>query len=512
MNERALAAPNSAERTATIIFGLWLLLVLVADLLTLSSFPVPWVDEVMFADPAINLIQRGQWVSTAWFGRGDLHFWAGNSPLFSALTYGWLRLWGPAMESVRSLNYVLPMFAFALGWVAVRRLGLIQSPWTRLLVFAALTICYPISYNARCGRPDGTGLVLLFAAALAWSATQPRAASIGLGTLTALLPFSGLHYVAYMPVLLAVLWWQTGPAGLSRIKAILVGGLIGGLLFCAYHQFFAGWDGLISSMTDIRSRPGQGRWAQIINLPRTLFLRYYLIRPHFLLLFLVAGLLWLSLRQTDRSSRRFLSLATIFLIVPGIFLAVIVHFGVTYHPLAIVPAALLLAQAAELSWTKLNFFVRAMCCTALLGLGLSGRLVFVSLGWALGNEAYLRKIEAETRASVLPSDTAYGDWQIYYALKPTVREIYFHHILPRLERAEKQTITVAFLQDGQTDSTEWLSQTFEGKWKRTKVLSAPGQLPGGSGLFAGFSPWYFFGKQLTMYRREMPDVPAGAGR
>src|SRR5687768_11267975 len=49
MNNTAFPAPAATERTATWCFGFWLLVVLLIDVLTLRSFPTPWIDEVMFA-------------------------------------------------------------------------------------------------------------------------------------------------------------------------------------------------------------------------------------------------------------------------------------------------------------------------------------------------------------------------------------------------------------------------------------------------------------------------------
>jgi hypothetical protein len=50
--------------------------VLAFNLATAERFPVPWVDEIMFADPAVNLLLGNGFTSSAWFGQRKDAFWA----------------------------------------------------------------------------------------------------------------------------------------------------------------------------------------------------------------------------------------------------------------------------------------------------------------------------------------------------------------------------------------------------------------------------------------------------
>src|SRR4051794_38754213 len=75
---------------------------LIANLLTASLSPTVWVDEVLYADPAIRLLERGTFSSSGWYAQSKEEFWAGNVPLHQILLYGWIRLFGVSPTSVRS--------------------------------------------------------------------------------------------------------------------------------------------------------------------------------------------------------------------------------------------------------------------------------------------------------------------------------------------------------------------------------------------------------------------------
>src|ERR1700733_10639900 len=65
-------------------------------------YPFVWTDEVMYADPAVNLYLGHGFTSSAWYAQPADAFWAGNVPLHSALLYLWLKLFGFSILAVRS--------------------------------------------------------------------------------------------------------------------------------------------------------------------------------------------------------------------------------------------------------------------------------------------------------------------------------------------------------------------------------------------------------------------------
>lgn len=213
------------------------------------------------------------------------------------------------------------------------------------------------------------------------------------------------------------------------------------------------------------------------------------------------------------SSRRDFLLALIMLLAPGVTVGFGAHFGMPYHWLAIAPALVLLAAAVSKSWENLGQKTRLGCGLLAVGMAITGRLAFVGMGWVQGDAAYTAQIEKAATPLVQPGEIVYGDWQLYYALKPRAGQIYFPYILPKLTPQERASVSVAFLPSNQNEGTEWLAKNFGGHWFHEADLPAPRSYPR---LVKGFSPWYFFGTQLSAYRREVAlpktEVQPGSSR
>ena len=500
-----------SERFFGRIFIGWILLLLAFDLLTIRWFPVPWIDEVMFADPAASLVLHGHWTSAAWYGRGDLTYWTGNVPAYSFLQVPWLWLFGVNAPAVRSLNCVLIALTMVCAWFSVKRLKLISSPKIRLATLVALSLCYPVSYCVRCGRPDVVGMLIFSLSALFWSSPQKSVALPGLFLCAAMIPFAGLQYAFYMPVLLGVLLWAAGKPALTRLCAIIGGGLLGAILLWSYHQFFAGWDGLLANMADVHGRRPPGLWANFRSLMNWLIFHYYLKRPHFILLIGASAFLGIGWKRLVPDGRRDFLLGLVMLLVPGVVVGFGSHFGIAYQWLAVAPAMILLASAAAKSWENLGRKTKLGCGLLALGMAVTGRLTFVVMGGIQGNAAYTAAIEKAAAPWVQPGEIVYGDWQLYYELKPRAGQIYFSYILPKLTPAEKAAVSVAFLPAYQKAEADWLANTFGGHWLHAADLPAPQEIPRFA-LAGGFSPWYFFGSQLSVYRREAELPKLGNAR
>lgn len=484
----------------------WTLGVLALDLLTLNWFPVPWNDEVMFADPAATLLLQGHWASAAWYGRGDLIYWTGNSPAYSFLLVPWLWVWGVNAPGVRSLNCLLIAAAMIFTWFAVKRLKLISSPALRLAALAALSLCYPVSFCVRTGRSDVVGMLLFALGAWLWAGPRPAAAKVGLFFCAAMIPFAGLHYAFYMPILLGVLLWAGGRASLGRIYAIICGGLAGGLLFAGYHHFFAGWDGLLANMADVRDRRPAGIWPNLRALFEDQILHYYLKRPHFLLLLLLALVVGLSWKKLCGPERRSWWQAVVILFASGLLIGAGAQFRAPYQWLAVAPALILLVASFGGAWKRLGQWTKWVCLLLLLGIGLSGRLVFLSLGEFLQTASYTAKAGHAAGQLVAPGEKVYCDWQVYYDVKPRAGGVFFDHVIPKLTHEEKASISLAFLHpDGKYEARDvrWLEENLGGSWTAVATLPDPrsGISPWLASQIEKFNPECFIGTGLIAYRR-----------
>jgi len=435
-------------------------------------------------------------------------------PAYSFLLVPWLWLWGVSAPAVRSLNCVLIALTMVCTWFSVKRLNLIPSPRIRLATLFALSLCYPVSYCVRCGRPDVLGMLLFSAGAFFWASPQRTIAWAGIFFCTVLLPFVGLQYAFYMPVLLGMLFWTGGKPVLPRLYAIIAGGILGAILIVGYYQFIAGWDGLLASMSDVRSRLPPGFWPRVHALMTGQILVYYFGRPHFLLLIATAALLGAVWKHLTEISRQMLWPALIMLLVPGIVIGLFSQFRAPYHWLAAAPAMILLASAVSKSWE--NFGVKTRLCCGLLALGLavSGRVVFIAMGWGLGDAGYTSQIETAATALVQPGENVFTDPQLFYALKPRAGRIYFSEIVPRLTPPEKAAVSLAFLNSEEGYSYGAFTNAFGGHWVQVADLPVPGPqvktTPFFTLLLKTFHAGDFIGHPISAYRRD-PVAPLQDG-
>lgn len=500
MNDSPLTPRILTERRALFLFIFWVLLVFVGDLATIHWFPVPQNDEVMYVDPAASLLREGRWASSAWYGRENMTFWTGNPPAYSFSLYLWMSIFGFGSLEARSLNCFLLAVTLITGWVAVRRLKLIPAPAIRWTVFAALSLCYPVSYCVRCGRPDVLGMLLLAAGGLAWSAPRIGPATAGLAFCAMCLPLIGLHYAFYMPLVLGVLLWKSSREDRLKMGSLILGGILGSFLLFAYHAWYAGWGGLFANMEAVRSQRSGDPISNIVELLNKLFAVYYFGRPHFLLAFTAIALLALHWKSLPGISRRYLVMAGIFLAVTGILVGIAAYFGAPYQWLAVVPAVLLLASCVAHSWPMLGRISRLACAAVALGFALSGRVIFVGLGALLGTASYEHRIEQAALQITGPADVAYVDWQLYYALRFHVGRTYYLHVLNQLRPDEKSAVNVAFVTAG-PDGIRTLDYFFGGEWVHVADLPAPAPLPFPKRFAVFFNAELFYGTPLAAYRR-----------
>lgn len=335
----------------------------------------------------------------------------------------------------------------------------------------------------------------------------PLAAGTGLFICTIFIPFVGLQYAFYMPVLLGVLLWAGGKPALGRLYAIISGGIVGTLLLLAYYQFCSGWDGLLANMSDVHGRLPPGLWDRFQVLMKDQILFYYFGRPHFVLLIAMVIVLGFAWKSMSRISQRTLLLAAIMLLVPGVVLGLFSHFMAPYHWLAAVPAMILLASAASHSWQTISLKIKAACAILALGLAGSGRLVFVMMGLGVDDANYTAQLEKAAIANVHPGENVFIDPQVYYALKPRAGRMYVAQIIPRLTEQEKEAVSVAFLHGkGLVYGPEWFTDKFGGHWVHVVDLPNPSSRVNGSPLLSKLLGWFhagaYIGEPLAVYRRE----------
>ncbi len=69
----------------SIITVFLIVIFLLLNITTATLYPEPWVDEVLYIDPAINLAEGNGFNSSAWPSQSKDEFWSSNSPLYPIL-------------------------------------------------------------------------------------------------------------------------------------------------------------------------------------------------------------------------------------------------------------------------------------------------------------------------------------------------------------------------------------------------------------------------------------------
>src|SRR5437660_650924 len=107
---------------------------LVFNLATYSYYPAVWIDEVCFAEPAVNLVKYGSLTTTVFQFQPLNTFPVVNCPLYTMSLAPWLAMTGTSVLGVRSLNYVLMAVAALLLWIISWKFDLVKSRSLRLIL------------------------------------------------------------------------------------------------------------------------------------------------------------------------------------------------------------------------------------------------------------------------------------------------------------------------------------------------------------------------------------------
>jgi hypothetical protein len=212
-----------------------------------------WIDEVAYAEAAINYVKDGSYTSAAFFTSRADETHVSPTPAHSLLLIGWLKTFGVSQAAVRSLPLVLAVLATIVFWHACLRAGLIQSAAAGTILISVALLSYGFSFSYATARPDAVAVVVL--STMFYLAVRPPSALV-LGTFTALavaLPFVQSAAVIYAFILAAVLLlFVHGPA--LRPVLLACAGMIAGLLLQVVVYKMAGaWEAWVALLRSERS-------------------------------------------------------------------------------------------------------------------------------------------------------------------------------------------------------------------------------------------------------------------
>ncbi len=470
------------------------------NLVTSSRSPVVWQDEVMFADPAVNLATGLGFTTSAWFQPRSTLF-AGNSPLYSLVLAPWVVVFGVGAVALRSLNYVLILAAVGLINLALTRLNLVKTGRQRLLLSALILCADGVTYSYRSGRYDCLGMDLT--SVLFWGLTlpRPRARLITLIAVSALLPWAGLQLIPFTAIASALLLLVRGRSALREVVSIAAGGAFGSAALVGFFKVQGVWPEFLRSVTLLGGarRSLASRAADALRAPIT--------EPSGLLLLIALALLFaFEIRRGRPRLRSPLTLGLIAGLVIPCGLAFLGKYMRYYAWMSTIPmsACLAVSLGGESVSRKGRLIVAPVLLLACL-VGLPARLMVTALEWSLRDP---NPVDRLILGQIRPDDWVFTEYEAYYPAKRSAKTVILPpyigdtsglgNIAPPITTSERDRVNVLIVKP-ETSAARFAF--FGGFWKLVGQYaadpSARVQFLAKSG--SGSKPY-----NLIIYRRSVP--------
>jgi hypothetical protein len=479
------------------------------NLATAEIYPMAWLDEAGYADPAINLALGNGLTSSTWYNVYWGKFWFSYPPLYSVSLAPWIGWLGVNFTTIRLFNVVLVSGSSIALWRYTVRSELFPSTIGRLTVVLLPLLGYGVSFSYRSARPD-TLCMLLAALALNASLIADRrwrqSALIAIGILV---PWSGLQLAAFAVVLalLIAIWWPRQAVTLFLPVGIGIALGLAALLafYLANHSLYGYLAATFGSYHTII-----GQVLQLVLLHDTRSVHHFRDLPSLLLAVLFE----------DRSSV-FLSVAAILFFVALRRATGTVAFAASRFAVTAafgVPILMELAGKYWLYYAWMGFLAvgiplvmslaTAPSTTALLP---ARRLAFGCIGLALliGLPLQLWKayeergardydaLRAYVKARVAPGDWVYINPMPYFAVAeqgavPVLTQYAVSRLAPNIPEDQRQRIKLFIVSP---DEVQAAIDRLGGSWKPEGAAFNP---PSATRLTWG--EWWDY--RLVAYRRE----------
>ncbi len=480
----------SGRETLCVVVGLIVFLVL--NLLTASRYPFVWIDEVMYSDPAFNLVLGQGFRSTAWYAQTGDEFWAGNVPLHSMLLFAWLKVSGISITAVRSLNYFYVVTACLLLWWTSARLNLISTARHRLWMLALVLGGYSLIFSYRSGRPDCIGLLAMSAMFWTQSVARKRFALPMLFFLGAALPWMGLQLLPMLAVAGVLLVVFAGRENALRLAVAWAGAACGLAGVVAFYKYHGVWEAFVKS---VGQHTGSGFFGLLLGGN----FRHSNLTPKdfsFILLFAFAALLALhQWRRGEFKLRSPLGFGIIFSVVLTAALLVSGKFPTYYGWMTYVPLSVCVcAGLSSMSTMGVQCAGLRLLLAATLLIGIGPHLAAAASDWSDRNH---QRVERLIRDNTSSADWIYCDYGAFYASKLHGAKAFAPTYLAAIQPEEKSKITALVIHPRHFNE---VTNVLGGVWIPTGAELVPAR----EGLFGTDWRGGFLAMQnyrFTVYRR-----------
>jgi hypothetical protein len=474
MTTVAQATPSSATQKSST--GLVLLICaafLAINLITGTRNPRVYQDEVMFSDPAINLVRGHGFKTTAWPYQTSQQIFASNAPMYSLVLAGWFEIVGVSLLKARSLNYALMMAAGVLIVVACRRTNLVRGRLGTGLLLAMFFCAYGPVFSYRYARYDVLGILLC--ALLCWEGTlgRPRLRRTLLLVTAALLPATGMRLLPYAAIMGLILLATWGRKLLADLVCVGLGCVIGAAALFGFfahegvlHTFFGAVRAQSTPQKNLAGptifRPGlavpfaktfQTSGATDEAVPsrfQSVMRAEVEHRPNLIVAIGLAALAaaWPPLRRAGFYRRILFAGIAAALLIP-LVMASLGRFEIYCAWMGFVPAAIALAFCLDrlseahavglVSRTPiwLGAVVALLCCY-----GLPGRLTLAALQWKQNDPAPMERFVVSV---VSPNDVVMSSYPGYFGVRRTNAPVFLTIFEPAMTPQEFASVSLAIL-------------------------------------------------------------------
>jgi hypothetical protein len=410
------------------------------------SIAYTFVDEVAYAEPAINLLRGEGYRSAAYNVTTASQTHVSTAPAHSVLLYVWLKLFGISQCSVRSLAAVLALIGAAVLWRACVRLGWLAGGFSSSLLIALVLLDYGCAFSYSCGRPDSLSFLVLATVFYLASFPSRRVTLWFMGAIGLLLPFVQWATVIFTFALCGGLFFVFGKRILKPALVLSLGMILGLAAQYFLYSHLGLWD---TWMLNIKGEGSASILQRIIDRLTSNPLSHHsnVISKDITSWILLAGL-GIEFARSKLSGERLGiwlgKAAAIIALAVGVGMYLVGKFPTYYGWMLCAPLAVIICVYCEKVAARRRAVFASVVSIGILAcaVGLPFQFFVALYDWKDRQPAM---IDAWLESKIGKDDVVYCDFPFYYPAKLRAKRVYAGNYILPMTPAEAQQVTLAII-------------------------------------------------------------------